>query len=174
MLNKIAILGPESTGKSQLTIALASYFNAHFVPEMAREYLADKGVNYVYQDVLDIATLQQETENKLQKIHDDKTYLFCDTEMITIKIWLEFKKWNVPGWMIEQIEKSDYKLYVLTDIDLPWQEDPLRENPNDRIELFQLFEKELKNFGKNYKIVKGVGDLRTKNAIEIIQKQIPK
>lgn len=169
MVQKIAILGPESTGKSQLTIALASYFNAPYVPEMAREYLAEKGVNYVYQDVLDIATLQQKTENKLQKIHDDNTYLFCDTELITIKIWLEYKKWNVPNWIIEQIKNSDYRLYLLTDIDLPWQEDPLRENPNDRIELFQLFEKELINFGKNYKIVKGVGDLRMQQAIGFIQ-----
>lgn len=170
MLNKIAILGPESTGKSQLSIELANYFDAPYVPEMAREYLAEKGINYTNQDVLDIATLQQETENKLQKIHNDKTYLFCDTELITIKIWLEFKEWKVPNWIIEQIKNSDYKLYLLTDIDLPWQEDPLRENPYDRIELFQLFEKELIDFGKNYKIVKGSGDLRTKNAIEIIQK----
>lgn len=170
MLNKIAILGPESTGKSQLSIELANYFDAPYVPEMAREYLAEKGINYTNQDVLDIATLQQETENKLQKIHNDKTYLFCDTELITIKIWLEFKEWKVPNWIIEQIKNSDYKLYLLTDIDLPWQDDPLRENPNDRNELFHLFEKELIQFEKNYKIVKGVGDLRTKNAIEIIQK----
>ena len=172
MLNKIAILGPESTGKSQLTIALASYFNAPFVPEMAREYLVGIGTNYQYQDVLNIAALQLKTEQNFLQKNPNANFIFCDTELITIKIWLEYKNWNVPNWIIENIKKSDYSLYVLTDIDLPWQEDPLRENPNDRIELFQLFKKELMEFGKNYKIVNGIGDLRTKNAIEIIQKQI--
>jgi NadR type nicotinamide-nucleotide adenylyltransferase len=172
MLNKIAILGPESTGKSQLTIALASYFNAPYVPEMAREYLAVKGINYTYQDIFDIALLQQETEKKLQKLHHDKSFLICDTELITIKIWLEYKKWEVPNWIIEEIEKSDFTLYLLTDIDLPWQEDPLRENPNDRQELIQLFEKELNHFGKNYQIIKGSGDLRTQKAIEFIKNLI--
>lgn len=169
MLNKIAILGPESTGKSQLTIALASYFNAPYVPEMAREYLAEIGTNYQYQDVLNIAALQLKTEQNFIQKKPNANFLFCDTELITIKIWLEYKKWNVPNWIIEQIKNSDYRLYLLTDIDLPWQEDPLRENPNDRIELFQLFEKELIDFGKNYKIVNGVGDLRTQKAIGFIQ-----
>jgi nicotinamide riboside kinase len=56
----------------------------------------------------------------------------------------------------------------LTDIDLPWQEDPLRENPNDRQELLHLFEKELNHFSKKYKIVKGKEDARFKNAISYL------
>jgi nicotinamide riboside kinase len=103
----------------------------------------------------------------LQK-NPNANFLFCDTELITIKIWLEYKNWKVPCWVIEQIEKSDYSLYVLTDIDLPWQEDPLRENPNDRQELLHLFEKELNHFSKKYKIVKGKEDARFKNAISFL------
>jgi NadR type nicotinamide-nucleotide adenylyltransferase len=168
MLQKIAILGPESTGKSALTLALASHFKAPFVPEMAREYLAEIGTNYQYQDVLNIAALQLKTEQNFLQKNPNASFLFCDTELITIKIWLKYKNWNVPSWVIEQIEKSDYSLYLLTDIDLPWQEDPLRENPNDRQELLHLFEKELNHFSKKYKIVQGKGDARFKNAISFL------
>jgi NadR type nicotinamide-nucleotide adenylyltransferase len=168
MFQKIAILGPESTGKSALTLALASHFKAPFVPEMAREYLTEIGTNYQYQDVLNIAALQLKTEQNLLQKNPNANFLFCDTELITIKIWLEYKNWNVPNWVIEQIEKSDYSLYLLTDIDLPWQEDPLRENPNDRQELLHLFEKELNHFSKKYKIVKGKEDARFKNAISYL------
>lgn len=168
MLQKIAILGPESTGKSTLTLALASHFNAPFVPEMAREYLAEIGTNYQYQDVLNIATLQLKTEQNLLQKNPNASFLFCDTELITIKIWLKYKNWNVPSWVIEQIEKSDYNLYLLTDIDLPWKEDLLRENPNDRKELFSLFEKELQYYNKKYKIVRGEHNVRLENAISFI------
>ncbi|VAW30185.1 hypothetical protein MNBD_BACTEROID07-850, partial [hydrothermal vent metagenome] len=39
MLKRIAITGPESTGKSELAAWLASAYQTSWVPEYAREYL---------------------------------------------------------------------------------------------------------------------------------------
>ena len=36
---RVVLYGPESTGKTTLSIELAKHFNVHWVPEYAREYL---------------------------------------------------------------------------------------------------------------------------------------
>ena len=43
---RIAITGPESTGKSTLTKALAIHFNTLWVEEFARTYLNNLGRSY--------------------------------------------------------------------------------------------------------------------------------
>ncbi|MCB0451244.1 MAG: ATP-binding protein [Confluentibacter sp.] len=55
MVKRIAITGPESTGKSMLSGRLAEEFNAAWVPEFAREYLDQLNRSYDYDDILTIA-----------------------------------------------------------------------------------------------------------------------
>ena len=54
------------------------------------------------------------------------------------------------------------------DIDLPWEYDKQRENPNQRKELFDLYLKELKDRKFPFKIISGKAEKRLSNAIEII------
>jgi GTPase SAR1 family protein len=42
---KIALFGPESTGKTTLATQLADYFETAWVPEFARDYLQEKWDN---------------------------------------------------------------------------------------------------------------------------------
>ena len=78
--------------------------------------------------------LQVQQANKL---------LICDTNLLVIKVWLNYKYGTCPQWIIDAIKNTHYDLYLLTAIDLPWQPDHLRENPNDREELFKIYLKEL-------------------------------
>ena len=39
---RVVLFGPESTGKTTLSKALARHYNSVWVPEYAREYLQDK------------------------------------------------------------------------------------------------------------------------------------
>ena len=167
MTRKIAITGPESTGKTSLAIQLAELYDTVYVPEYARQYLNDNGKEYVYEDVLKMAKGQIELER--QMLSKASEILFADTEMIAYKIWLEFYGWEVPKWMIDHIKNNEYGLYLLTDIDLPWVADDQRTNPNDRELLFHRFEEELENAGVNYGIISGTGALRIDNAISTIE-----
>jgi nicotinamide riboside kinase len=54
-MRKIVIIGPESTGKSTLCQQLAEYYDTVWCPEFAREYLSDKGMDYDFGDLLNIA-----------------------------------------------------------------------------------------------------------------------
>jgi len=110
LLKRIAITGPESTGKSRLCQQLADYYKDLWVP--------------------------------------------CDP------------------WILGQIKKNDYHLYLLCDIDLPWEPDPQREHPDLREYFFEKYRKELKSHKFNYKIVSGLGKERLDNAIKLIDNSL--
>jgi NadR type nicotinamide-nucleotide adenylyltransferase len=168
-LIRIAITGPESTGKSDLAKALAEYYQTVWVPEYAREYLNNLNRDYIYKDILLIAKGQVKGEEEI--LEKTNRFLFADTEMIVLKIWCEVKYRKCHPWILNQLAKQKYDLYLLTDIDLPWQPDPLREHPDKRRELFNLYLDELKKKDLPFEIVSGFGDQRLANAIEIIEKR---
>ncbi|MCD4695494.1 MAG: ATP-binding protein [Bacteroidales bacterium] len=166
-LKKIAITGPESTGKSQLAKELAAHYQTIWLPEYARKYIEKLERPYNYDDILVIAREQKKREEALLMSSND--YLFCDTELIVTKIWCEFKYQKCHPWIIDNIPRQNYDLYLLTDIDLPWQPDPQREHPLKRIELFNLYMLELKSRNLPFGIISGVGDQRLSNALAFIK-----
>ncbi|MFU8843998.1 MAG: AAA family ATPase [Bacteroidales bacterium] len=166
MLRKIAITGPESTGKSTLSNQLASHYHCLWVPEFAREYLNNLNRSYGYDDILQIAKGQVKLEN--QAAAASSGFLFCDTEMTVCKIWCEFKYGRVHPWILKQLEKQRYDLYLLMDTDLPWQHDPLREHPDKRKQLFDLYRNELISHYRPFMIISGTGEERLQRAIEVV------
>ena len=164
---RIAITGTESTGKSTLAQQLASHYQTLYVREYSREYLEPLSRHWVFEDIEKIATGQVKKEDELSSKANQ--ILFADTELIVIKIWYEYYGWRCPDWIIEQIKSNPYDLYLFMNKDLPWQADPLRENPNDNMNLFPRFEKELKSFQTNYRLISGVGEERFKNAVTAVE-----
>jgi nicotinamide riboside kinase len=58
---------------------------------------------------------------------------------------------------------------LLCDIDLPWEEDPLREHPDRRKELFDIYYRSLLNMKVDYVIISGSGDKRLERAIIAVE-----
>ena len=166
---KIAITGPESTGKSTLAEKLAKHFEVDFIPEYSRTYLENFEGHYTENDVVEIAKGQYnlilEEEKKNPKI------LIADTETIVCKIWVEYVFKHSNETIDEILKKQDFDLYLLCDIDLPWVYDPLRENPNieERKELFDIYKNTLTKMNVPFEIVSG-DEERVNNAINIINK----
>ena len=169
---KIAIVGPESTGKSSLAQALAIHFNEPWVPEVAREYIGQLNKPYNIDDIAIISKMQLEAEAKYLK--QSKLFLFCDTTLLVNKIWAQFVFNEIPNIINELYQPQDYVLHLLCDIDLPWEYDPLREHPNYRQELYQLYENDLKLSHANFIKVTGMGQQRIDLAIQLIEQQILK
>ena len=103
-LYRIAMIGPESTGKTSLCIQLSEYFNTVWVPEFAREYLPSLQHPYTKDDVLYCAEMQIKKEDALAA--QANKLMFADTELINIKIWLLDKYGECPAW-IEEHPLSD-------------------------------------------------------------------
>jgi len=170
LLKRIAITGPESTGKSSLCQQLANHYKDSWVPEFARQYIDKLGRPYTQADILIIAKSQVNLETETaKKAHH---FLFCDTELIVAKIWSEHKYQNCDPWILDQIKKNDYHLYLLCDIDLPWEQDPQREHPDLREYFFDKYRRELKFHHFRYKIVSGIGKERLDNAIKLIDNSL--
>ena len=135
-IKKIAIVGPESTGKSTISVQLAKHYNTIWVPEYAREYLIKNGAGYKYEDILKIADGQIKGEETIA--NELSSYplttnlsplLFIDTDLTVIKVWSEFVFNKCENSILTQIAKRPYDLYLLCNIDLPWVKDELREYP---------------------------------------------
>ena len=165
-IKKVCVTGPECTGKSELSQYLAEYFQTCWVKEYARAYL-DK-LNHAYQqnDLTKIAHGQLRMEDEW--INDANRVMICDTNLITIKIWSEFKYGNCEQEIINRMNSRTYDLYLLCNIDIPWQEDPQREHPDKREELWSIYKNEIIKSGVPFIEISGDRAARTKKATDAI------
>lgn len=163
---RIAVTGTESTGKSMLTKQLAEHYKTVWVEEYAREYIDKLGREYNKEDILIIAKTQLEKEKEIEK--SANKIMFSDTELIVTKIWSEHKYKTCDEWILENISTHKYGLYLLCNIDLPWEYDVQREHPHLREYLFNLYLNELKSRNFNYSIVSGINEQRLKCAINAV------
>lgn len=163
---RIAIIGPESTGKSELCQHLARIYDTEWVPEFARFYLDRLGRPYEEADLLAIAQGQLAWED--DKAEEAGEFLFCDTNLLVIKIWSDHKYGHTDPWILEELVRRHYDYYLLNNIDLSWQPDPQREHPKLRKHFFQLFENYLKEHQLPYGIVSGIEEERTQCAVDLL------
>ncbi len=166
MLKRIAITGPESTGKTQLAQQLATHFNTNWVTEYAREYIDHLNRPYNQDDILSIAKTQYKQVEALASQCNE--LLICDTHLLVTKIWSDHKYKECDQWILDHIEKQKIDLYLLCDIDLQWEADPQREHPHLRMHLFNLYKHNLESYNFNYRIVSGQGSDRINNAIAFV------
>lgn len=168
---KIAILGPESTGKSELAKALAEYYHAEWVPEYAREYIEKLSLPYTYDDVCAIAKKQIAQEEFYQNnIACD--FVFFDTDLIITKVWFEYCYHRVPEFVLQKLADNYFDFYLLCFPDVAWQPDPVREHGNDREYFFDWYKHEIQKTGKPFFVVTGTGEQRTVNAINAINSML--
>ncbi len=167
VIRKIAVTGPESTGKSWLTRHLAEYYQTAFVPEYAREYIDRLDRDYVQADITHIAKGQLAAE--YEAIKRARGLLFCDTELIVTRIWSLYKYGSCDPWISGQIANNHYDLILLCDVDMPWEPDPQREHPHLRSFFFDWFLRELSGYGSDYRIIRGRGEDRLNNAIRAVE-----
>src|SRR6218665_4002030 len=133
---KIGVVGAESTGKTWLCEALARHYGTIWVPEYAREYFNDSDIyNYTLSDLVAIAGKQIAMEE--QAMEKASRFLFCDTTLITLKIWAELEFQTTPAFIRGQMARTSYDHYFLTDNQVAWAEDPLRQNKHSRELLFR-------------------------------------
>ncbi len=163
---KIVVTGPESSGKTTLATDLALALGCPCVPEFARPYVGHLGRPYAYTDLEKIARGQQLWEqwwtNRLEQ-----GLLICDTDWTVLRIWERYKF----GTTAVTTPPPDLApLYLLCAPDFAWQPDPLREHPEERLALFDLYLDLLRTSGANYQVLKGDPQHRRQTALQLIAK----
>jgi len=173
-IKKIVVIGPESTGKSTLCGYLANYYNTLWCPEFAREYLLENGTAYILEDLINIAKGQLaatqkhiESLEKRTATSNTPTPLIIDTDMYVMKVWSEYVFGNCPTFILDEINKQDFDLYLLCKPDIPWVKDELREYPDEkpRQELFQIYKDILINQQTPWVEISGDFEARNQKAV---------
>ncbi len=168
---KIAIFGPESTGKTTLATQLAEYYKTVWVPEFARDYLQEKldsgrGICDI-NDMLPIAYGQTKLENESSLIANK--YLFCDTNLLVTKVFSELY-YNFCDSLLDKAARAhQYDLFFLTAIDVPWEDDGLRDSPEGRETVFEVFKQSLIANKKPFIILAGDKETRLNKAVTIVE-----
>jgi NadR type nicotinamide-nucleotide adenylyltransferase len=167
---KVVVTGPESSGKSTLCKDLANHYKIAWVPEYSRTYLNQRQGKYEEADLVSIAKGQIEIEDKaLAKV--DKLVL-CDTSLEVLKIWSEWKYQHCDPFIAEQALLRAPDLFLLLTPDIPWEPDPLRENPTNRDELFVYYQESLSTYSSKVVEISGDKGERLTQAIAAIDSVI--
>ena len=165
---RIAVSGPESTGKTTLARKLAEHFEEPWVPEYSRIYFQDREGGDQLDDL--VAILEGQLQLEKEKEKESSRLLFCDTEPTVVKIWAKDKFGQVPEKIKTVSNSQSYDLILLCSPDVPWFYDPLREDPHRRDYLYDLYKKELEAANQNYLEITGDYLKRFETALEAVNR----
>lgn len=171
-VKKVVFVGSECTGKTSLARLLAQSYNTQWVREYMREYLQEKWDREKklcqWEDLMPIAKGQIREEN--QKAKQAKDFLFCDVNLFELMVY----SYVYYGKCDPQIEKyaleNKYDFVFLTDIDVPWVADDLRDKPFEREQMHKIFEDSLIKNNIHYHRLSGTLKERMEKVKKIIEK----
>ena len=173
---KIALLGAESTGKTQLSAELAASLRGQglsvaVVPEVLREWCVREGRTPRPEEQLPIA---QEQERRVDEAAAGADIVIADTTAVMIAIYsaMLFEDGTLYRFALER--QRGYHATLLTGLDLPWVADGLqRDGPHVREPVDALVREALTRAGVSYRTVYGQGRERLANALAAIAPVLP-
>lgn len=164
---KIVFTGAESTGKTYCSNLLSQEFKVYLIEEQARKYLEKKGFEWDAHDIFQIAEMQKKAEIEAEK---NQTIFFCDTDLLTIKIWLEFINEKVPHWITNHLQNHPAFHYILMSPgNIEWIEDGMRNNKNERDQIHQLYLNALGDLNIPYTIINSKKESRINEIKEMLK-----
>jgi NadR type nicotinamide-nucleotide adenylyltransferase len=172
-VKRIAVFGPESTGKTTLARQLAEHFDEPWAPEFVRGFWDARGGNITEADLDAIARGQLAGEDAAAK--GAKRLVFCDTELLTCVLWDDLLfPGACPPWVRAEADRRarGYALYLFCDIDLPFSPDPQRCFPDQAGRMMgrRLWREALAARGLPLVEIRGEGERRKEAAIRAVLK----
>jgi NadR type nicotinamide-nucleotide adenylyltransferase len=168
---RIAVYGPESTGKTELAGKLAAHFSAPLVAEYARERWDQQGA-LALEDMLPVAREQWRREDEAAQRAG--RLVICDTEALTTMLWSDLLYGTCPVELRRGAEQRcrNYALYLLLNIDVPFAPDPQRcfPDPADRQKCMRVWRGALERRQLPYVEIKGDWPAREQTAIMAVQR----
>lgn len=168
-VKRVAVVGPESCGKTELCRDLARYFKTEWCPEWARAYLENDGNRYpIEADYPLIVKAHAVAEDTLMR--QANRVLICDTDAVATKIAAKLLNIFEDPIVNDYCKARKYDLTILMRDDVPYIPDPLRYGITKRQLHFSEFVKEYDNLGTKYIVADGSWENRFQTAAMAITK----
>ncbi len=153
-VQRVAILGAESSGKSTLAAALAEQYGTVWVPEYLREFVDVNGRVPREADQYPIARIQMEREDHAAAIAT--RFVFCDTTPLMTAIYSRWYWGRVDAQLAKLESRHNYAFTLVTAPDSPWEADGLqRESEQVRQDIHEQVLEMLTDRGIAYLLVSG-------------------
>lgn len=123
-VERVCLLGAESTGKSTLAEALARAYATRHVPEYGREFWEQQSGRLVFEDLRHIAEIQVQREDAAAL--QARRYLFCDTSPLTTLCYSQFLFGRAETGL-DQLAQRAYAVTLLCAPDFPLVQDGTRQ-----------------------------------------------
>jgi HTH-type transcriptional regulator, transcriptional repressor of NAD biosynthesis genes len=169
-VKRIAIMGPESVGKSTMTKNVSNNLGTNFVPEYGR-LVYEINNSVTIDDFIPISKGRQEIEDWMIKF--SKKYVICDTEDITTYLFSkmycpdEYQKAE-PYFLNALKTKPKYDLYILLKPDCEGVQDGTRNFLEERWDHYEVIKSHLISYGCNFVEVGGDWRERENEVIRLI------
>lgn len=165
---RIAIVGPESSGKTTLARQLAAHLSGVWVPEVARTWIPNQGPPRSALDLVPLAHAQLAAIAAA-----DAPWVVCDTTVLVLRIWSEVRFGGAHPDLPD--DRHAYDLHLLCRPDLPWEPDPLREDPDPlaRAALHARYVDALDARSVRWASVEGAGPARLACALAALHAHLP-
>ena len=148
-VQRVCILGGESSGKSVLARDAAARFATAFAPEYGRELWTQKQGQLVFEDMLAIAQRQIELEQSAAR--SARRYVFCDTSPLTT-LFYSLDLFGRVHPELERLALRRYDAYVLCAPDFEFVQDGTRRDAGFRQRQHEWY---LRKLGVNHVLVRG-------------------
>lgn len=164
---RVCLIGPECTGKTTLAEQLADHFGVPWVAEFAREYALRVGRLLTVDDVEPIARGQMALEDAAPQ-PTTPSLAILDTDLISTVVYATHYYGTCPEWIETEARSRKADLYLLTDIDVPWTIDDVRDSAAARKTLHRLFAGTLATYGADFAGIHGDRETRFAAAVAAI------
>jgi NadR type nicotinamide-nucleotide adenylyltransferase len=161
---RVCLIGPECTGKTTLAEELARHFGVPWVPEFAREYAL--GRMLTFEDVAPIAR----GEIALIDAATTGGLVILDTDLISTVVYSRYYYGRCPEWIEDEARARRADLYLLTDVDVPWTDDDVRDSAASRAALHGQFAVTLAKYGANFVSIGGNWETRLATTVNSVMK----
>ena len=166
---KVVLTGSESTGKTELARELGERLHAPVSREFVREFAEAHDGRIEFADHGPIARGQMDAEDAVISRARKGDVVILDTDLVSTVVYCEHYFGRCPPWIETEARARAGDLYLLMKPDIAWQPDGVRDRPQQREEIHELFRQKLDRMNLHYVEIGGERATRISSALNAIE-----